>query len=135
VTSVLLFIFEKWCPYPADPLVTGMDPRIRIHTKTSCIRNTGLRIPCLHIANLSRFFQAEFGNRESDDEDTDNDDNEASDEDDDDLIEEVSEENIEELRVQLEESVKLVEQKLQSEGIQPRNQRLDADEGNSDKAS
>jgi hypothetical protein len=47
----------------------------------------------------------------------------------------VTEENIEELRVQLEESVKLVEQKLQSEGIQPRNQRLGADEENSDKAS
>jgi hypothetical protein len=87
----------------------------------------------LHIAPLTLFFQAEFGNRESDDEDTDNDDDEeASDEDDEDLIEEVTEENIEELRVQLEESVKLVEQKLQSEGIQPRNQRLDAD---SDKAS
>ncbi len=90
----------------------------------------------MHIANLTLFFQAEFGNRESDDEDTDNDDDEeASDADDDDLIDEVSEENIEELRVQLEESVKLVEQKLQSEGIQPRNQRLDADEENSDKAS
>ncbi len=24
-----------------DPLVRGMDPRIRIHTKMSCIRNTG----------------------------------------------------------------------------------------------
>jgi hypothetical protein len=47
----------------------------------------------------------------------------------------VTEENIEELRVQLEESVKLVEQKLQSEGIQPRNQRLAADEENSDKGS
>jgi hypothetical protein len=81
-------------------------------------------------------FQAEFGNRDSDEGDTDNDDddNEASDEDDD-LIEEVTEENIEELRVQLEESVKLVEKKLQSEGIQPRNQRLHADEENSDKAS
>jgi hypothetical protein len=90
----------------------------------------------LHNANLTLFFQAEFGNRDSDDEeDTDNDDEEASDEDDDDLIEEVTEENIEELRVQLEESVKLVEQKLQSEGIQPRNQRLNAYEGNSDKAS
>jgi hypothetical protein len=81
----------------------------------------------LHIANLSLFFQAEFGNRESDEEDTDNDEDEEASDEDDDLIEEVTEENIEELRVQLEESVKLVEQKLQSEGIQPRNQRLDAD--------
>jgi hypothetical protein len=89
----------------------------------------------VHIANLTLFFQAEFGNRESDDEDTDNDDDEEASNEDDDLIEEVTEENIEELRVQLEESVKLVEQKLQSEGIQPRNQRLGADEENSDKAS
>ncbi len=90
----------------------------------------------LHIANLTLFFQAEFGNRDSDDEDTDNDDDEeaSDDEDDGDLIEEVTEENIEELRVQLEESVKLVEQKLQSEGIQPRNQRLGVDEEISDKA-
>jgi hypothetical protein len=37
-------LFELQDPDPhrdPDPLVRGMDPRIRIHTKTSWIRNTG----------------------------------------------------------------------------------------------
>ncbi len=35
---------ESKDPHPdPDPLVRGMDPRIRIHTKMSWIRNTGLQ--------------------------------------------------------------------------------------------
>jgi hypothetical protein len=66
VTSLCLFICEKWCKctikkynkqknwkvtgdlHPdLDPLVKGMDPRIRIRTKISCIRNTGFHFTFL----------------------------------------------------------------------------------------
>ncbi len=35
-----------------DPLVRGMDPRIRIHPKMTWIRNTGLRVRKTHTCSL-----------------------------------------------------------------------------------
>ncbi len=70
---------------------------------------------------MEKDLQAEFSTR---DESDDDDDVSSSGDDDSESIVEEEPENIEVLRKQLEESVRLVEEKLQSEGIQVKNPRL-----------
>jgi hypothetical protein len=60
-----LFKVKDENPHP-DPLVRGMDPRIRIHTKMSWIRNTDVKcvpLNTISVAGCMKFKLMLFGNR------------------------------------------------------------------------